>query len=124
MWDGFDKRKFPRVNLHCEISILPPSEKEPLVTKTENLGTGGVCVILNESLDRFTPCQIRLELQKGISMIECAGKVMWIVPTQEFKQKDKRFDIGIEFVNISSADRDRIRAFLQDHQDKITPSKV
>ena len=113
MWDGFNQRKFPRVNLECEISIESPELGRPIPAVTENVGAGGVCVILDKSLERFSKCRIRLHLDEKSPLIDCDGKVVWAVPTQEIKSSKTRFDTGIEFVELESAGSQRIREFLE-----------
>jgi c-di-GMP-binding flagellar brake protein YcgR len=122
MWDGFDKRKFPRLKLNCQIEIQPQMKKAPLATLTENVGVGGVCVIQNLPLERFSLCRMRLELQPNLPVIECTGKVVWIIERREPIPTERRFDTGIEFVDISSADRERIRTFIQE-QLALNPSQ-
>ena len=114
MWDGFNKRQFPRLNLNCEIILEPASKKISISAITENVGEGGVCVIQSEPLERFSLCRIRLELDKNLPRIECNGKVVWNIPRREPANRGKQFDTGIEFVDIEPKDRDKIRAFIQE----------
>ena len=118
MWDGFNKRKFPRINVRCEIRIQPEVQP-PISAETENLGVGGVCVILNVPLERFSRCHIRLELDEKSSPIQCDGKVSWIVPTRSAKDKKKKcFDTGIEFEGLDPDDLEIIKDFLEVHAKK------
>ncbi len=113
MWDGFNKRKFPRVNLRCEVNIETQSHPSALATVTENLGIGGVCVLLDQSLERFTPCHLRLELGENAAPIECDGKIVWIVKTRPTKAHKNRYDTGIEFTNIEPDSAELIRKFIE-----------
>jgi hypothetical protein len=121
MWDGFNKRKFPRINVQCEITIHPESSKPPISTVTENLGVGGVCVILDESVDRFSNCKLRLNLAPHIPTLECSGRIVWIVPTRESKSRKSRYDTGIEFADMDQASSEIIRNFLM--TDATEPAK-
>lgn len=112
MWDGFDKRKFPRLNLQCEILIQSDKQPQPLKTTTENVGRGGVAVILHRPLERFSRCHLRLELDAKDSKVEGAGRVVWSVPTSDAKGAKKRFDTGIEFTNLGPAEQERLHKFL------------
>lgn len=118
MWDGFNKRKFPRLNLRCEISIHPDEKNAGISTITENVGVGGVCVILDQPLERFGGCRVRLELDDQTPEINCAGKVVWAVPTQDSASSPRRFDIGIEFVGLGTSERELLRKFLQERVQK------
>ncbi len=113
MWDGFNQRKFPRVSLQCEISIESPDLAKPISAFTENVGAGGVCVILDKALERFSKCRIRFHLDDKNPMIDCEGKVVWAVPTQEIKSSKTRFDTGIQFVELEASGSQRIREFLE-----------
>lgn len=120
MWDGFNKRKFLRLSLRCQISILLENKKSAFDTLTQNVGVGGVCVILDQPLERYTSCRVRLELDEKLSPIECAGKVVWMVPTQESAAGKKRFDTGIEFVGLESGDREALQEFVDDRATEST----
>ena len=113
MWDGFNKRKFPRLNLRCELTLRSPYASGQVIrTQTENVGAGGICVILNQPLDRFTPMLIRLELDASLPWIECEGRVMWSVPVGETASKKKAFDTGVEFLGLEPAQQDLVRYFV------------
>jgi hypothetical protein len=122
MWDGFNKRKFPRLALRCEVTILADMDGKPLVTLTENLGIGGVCIILDHPLERFSKCRLRLELEDDF-VIECDGRVVWAVPTQGARPNSKQYDTGIEFTGLDPETSDKVRKYLEE-QLKKSPSIV
>lgn len=123
MWDGFNKRKFPRLALRCEVSILADDQQtKPVLTLTENLGIGGVCIILDKALERFSTCNLRLDLEEGQPPIQCKGKIMWVVPTQA-SGTAKQFDTGIEFTGLDSETQDRVRKFVET-QVKKSPQSI
>jgi c-di-GMP-binding flagellar brake protein YcgR len=111
MWDGFNKRKFPRLNIHCEINILSETQKGPIRTNTENLGIGGVCVILDKALERFSKCRVKLDLND--KEVSCEAKVVWIVPTRETSSSKKRFDTGLEFIGLEPEHLTELRSYIQ-----------
>jgi len=113
MWDGFNKRKFPRVSLRCELVLKNQPAGQILQVQTENLGAGGLCVILERPLERFSTLSIRLELDRALPWIECLGKVVWTVPSRAIATKKECFDTGIEFVNLEPALQDLIRSFVE-----------
>ena len=124
MWDGFNKRKFPRIALRCEITILAGEEQvKPVLTLTENLGIGGVCVILDKALERFSVCSLRLDLAENQPPIECKGKVVWVVPTQSSTGSAKQFDIGIEFSGLDTETQARVQKFIE-LQVKKSPQSI
>jgi len=112
IWDGFNKRKFPRVACRCEITIQSKTETPPILTKTENIGAGGVCVILDKQLERFSNCELKLNIAETNLDIQCTGRVAWIVPTRGAKEKKSRYDTGIEFVDLKEESEAKLRSFL------------
>ena len=124
MWDGFNKRKFPRLALRCEITIFSEGQQaKPVLALTENLGIGGVCVILDKALERFSACSLRLDLTENQPPVECKGKVVWVVPTQSSMSSAKQFDIGIEFVGLDSETQTRVQKFVE-LQVKKSPQSI
>jgi len=113
MWDGFDKRKFPRLNLRCELVLRHPSEEQVLRTQTDNVGAGGVCITLERRLERFSEVLLRLELDPHLPWIECQGKVVWAIPSREVGSKKESFDTGIEFVGLDHGHQDLIRSYIE-----------
>ena len=112
MWDGCDKRRFPRLNLRCEVQVVADEKSPILKTQTENLGIGGICVILDKQFERFSKCRLKIEFDEKKSVIECAGKVVWMVKTKDVKSRRVRYDTGIEFTDIKDDDREKIQAVL------------
>ncbi len=113
MWDGFDQRKFPRINLKCEVRLNPENSAQTIVAETENVGVGGLCIIQQEELPRFSRCHIALDLEDDLPRLACEGKICWIIPKRDPKSKERKFDTGIEFVGLKEEDRERVRRFIQ-----------
>jgi len=109
-WDGLNRRKFPRVNYPCLVIVSQEQDKQSVIlTHTENVGVGGVCVILKKNLKLFSPTEIELDLLDMGDHIKCAGKVVWSVRRKSGEKKKPLFyDIGIEFVDIPEADLKRV----------------
>ena len=108
-WDGLNRRKFPRANYPCLIIIRHNRVgPEAMLTHTENIGIGGVCVILKRSLKLFTPAELEIDLLDTNTHIKCEGKVVWCVQRREGDNKPSFYDTGIEFMNISMKDQQRI----------------
>lgn len=109
-WDGLNRRKFPRVNYPCLVVIRDQGqEKDVLLTHTENVGIGGVCVILKKNIKMFTPVELEIDLLDLGSHIKCKGKVVWNVQRKmDEKKKPLYYDVGIEFTGLNEKDRERL----------------
>ena len=106
MWQGIDRRRFPRADYPCKVVVLRNDLKESFSTHTENIGTGGVCVILSKELPKFCPVELLLYLKDSGAPIECNGRIIWSVPTET------DFDTGIEFIDIKKTDYLRIEKIV------------
>ena len=109
-WDGLNRRRFPRVNYPCLVVIRHNvEEKDVILTHTENIGVGGVCVILKKNVKLFCPVELELDLLDLGNHIKCQGKVVWNVQRKN-DQPDKPFfyDIGVEFVDIDRNEQQRL----------------
>lgn len=114
-WDGLNRRRFPRVNYPCQVVVRnEKDEKDMILAHTENLGIGGVCVILKRGLEMYASVEVELDLLDFEEHIKCQGKVVWAVRRKSSEDNKPLFyDIGIEFVDISDADRERVEVTVQ-----------
>ncbi|MFZ5801701.1 MAG: PilZ domain-containing protein [Candidatus Omnitrophota bacterium] len=118
MWDGFNQRKFPRIQLKCEVTIHVEKGRKVINAVTENVGTGGVCIVQSEPLERFEAVKVRLEMD-GQGSIECPARICWIIGRKiPGSSKIAAYDTGIEFVGLSQAKQDQLKHFIEDRIDK------
>ena len=111
-WAGLDQRVFPRVSTQCDLSIHT-GLGGVLKTKTENLGAGGVCVILKQELPKLSQVHVRIGLEPTGSPVECEARVVWIVRSKELISGKISFDTGLEFIQLPVKDQERITHFIQ-----------
>lgn len=115
-WDGLNRRRFPRVIYPCLVVVQNSGEgaKEVILTHTENMGIGGVCLILKQDIKMFTTVDLELDLLDLGNHIKCQGKIVWNVQRKsDAKNKPLFYDIGIEFVDVSDEERDRLERIIQ-----------
>ncbi len=110
MWQGMNRRRFPRANYKCIIT-LRNFEGAPkiITTNTENIGIGGICVVLKNGVELFRNVKLELFLDNYSPPIKCDGIVVWVVKrTDPAKKETGEYDIGVEFSNINDNDKGRI----------------
>jgi Tfp pilus assembly protein PilZ len=117
-WDGMDKRQFPRIKYPCLVVIRNGNDDEDknntVLTHTENVGVGGVCVSLKQSVKIFSVVEIELDLLDLGDHIRCKGKVVWNIENENTGKKSSRiFDVGIEFIDIMNEDQTRLQEVLE-----------
>lgn len=116
-WEGLNRRKFPRVNYPCLVVIRNSADDEKtnvILTHTDNIGVGGVCVALKQNVKMFREVELELDLLDLGEHICCNGKVVWNVQRKnEAPEKPMFFDIGIEFINIAKDDQKRLERIVE-----------
>ena len=115
MWSGIDRRKFPRAYFKCVINIFSKDSPESIVTHTENIGIGGICVIIPEDLGLFRGVNLEVELQDGgTGNIVTSGTVVWVVKKHDHKRSGgMAYDTGIEFVDLPAAAKAKITKIVE-----------
>jgi hypothetical protein len=116
MWHGMNRRRFPRANYQCLITLGKKGAQRYILTNTENIGLGGICVILDEDAGIFAEVEIELALKDNYPPIKCKGHIAWVVKSQAIKSGEvvPKFDTGIEFVNLKEVDRQRVEKVMED----------
>lgn len=114
-WDGLNRRKFPRVNYPCLIIIRHAhSEPEVMLTHTENIGVGGVCVITKKNIPMFSSVELEIDLLDMGNHIKCRGKVVWSVRRKLTEtNKPSFYDLGIEFLEIPAGEHKRLEEIVR-----------
>ena len=110
-WDGLNRRKFPRVKYPCLVVIRNDGTlgNDVILTHTENVGIGGVCVTLKKSVRLFSPVELELDLLDLGNHIKCNGKVVWNIQRRiDAAKKPLFYDVGIEFEDITPEDQERM----------------
>lgn len=110
MWSGIDKRRFPRANFACHVVVRRKDHPESFSTQTENIGAGGICVMLNKGLELFAEVIVEVDFPDNQSPLINDGKVVWVVKEAG---GNKRFDTGIEFVDLPEEQQKRIERIVE-----------
>ena len=115
MWNGINRRKFPRANYGCLITIKRRLTSKIISTQTENIGAGGICVIIKEDIGLFQGVDLEINLDDSRTPVKCGGTVVWVVKKSEVKQKGTLlYDTGIEFIDVRPEDRERITDIVEE----------
>ncbi len=114
MWSGINRRRFPRAEYPCRITIYTKDAPQIFSTRTQNIGEGGVCVILDKELKLFSVVGLELFLENGHAPLNCTGRVVWVVKKRGSKpDAGVMFDTGIEFADVKNQDKERVRILVE-----------
>jgi len=118
MWDGINRRKFPRASYKCLISIKKRLTSRTISTQTENIGAGGICVLLKEDMGLFQGVDIELFMDEKRHPIKSGGTVVWVVKKSSPKKGATVYDTGVEFIDIRPEDREKISEAVEEILEK------
>lgn len=113
MWDGINRRRFPRAKYPCKVRVLKKNSKDILLTQTENIGVGGICVVLEKELPLFCEVSLELDFEDGLGLVKSKARIVWVVKRSATGDKKHQFDTGIEFASLKSEDKKRIEQIMQ-----------
>jgi Tfp pilus assembly protein PilZ len=114
IWEGINQRKFPRVSYKCLIRVSKDGREETIETYTENIGAGGICVILERDFGLFEDVSLEVFLEDGGNPIFCEGTIVWVVKRHPATQAEKvKYDTGVEFRDMADEDRVRISQLVE-----------
>jgi len=111
MWDGVDRRHFPRAEYPCLITVRKNTlPKQAILTHTENISVGGVRVIIWERIEMMTEVDLEIDLKDTLPIILSKGTINWVekIPSGE-KGKPAHYDTGIQFIGLKDDYRGRVR---------------
>lgn len=113
-WEGLNRRNFPRVIFPCLVKIQSGQDAwEPVLTHTENMGGGGICVTVKHELKMFSTVKLELDLLDGHEHLKTEGRVVWSVRRKSDQDRKPMFyDVGIEFVGLTNKDKERLKQLL------------
>lgn len=111
MWQGIDQRRFPRANYKCVVALRQEGKPSAVSTVTENIGLGGICVLLEKSFDIFCGVELELSLDDGKPPLCVPGTVVWVVRRRDVR-KGPSFDTGVEFAELTPEDKARLEAVI------------
>ena len=114
IWEGINQRKFPRVSYRCLIKVSKDGREEVIETYTENIGAGGICVVLERNFGLFENVSLEVFLEDSGNPIFCSGTVVWVVKRHPATHEEAvKYDTGIEFKNMADEDRARVSQLVE-----------
>ena len=88
-------------------------------TQTENIGAGGICVIIKDDLGLFQGVDVELYLDETRPPIKSGGPIVWVVKKPDPKPKSAYSHVtGVGFIDIRPEDRDKISEIVEEILEK------
>jgi len=108
-------RRYPRINLSCDIEYvidnhLPEHEHKIENSKTKDISAGGMCFITYNQLPIGTILNLKFKLASEKQPFSVKGKIIWTVNFDIGGMKG--WDNGIEFIDIQENDQQHLHKYL------------
>jgi len=111
-WNGSERRNFVRIVILCKVRVIANSRT--FFSHTENIGEGGVKIVLREELEPRTMVELQIMISPE-KTIKCMGEIRWVAKKMESIEKQySLFDLGVHFTEIDDSDRLYIRKLVVD----------
>jgi uncharacterized protein (TIGR02266 family) len=119
-WDGSERRESPRVAAEVEVSMH--TEHNFYAGLTRDLSEGGLFIATVENLPVGTVMELAISLPDQ-APIQALGQVRWVREYNQFNQ-DFHPGVGVQFTDLSSADRQAIESFLATREPILYDSEL
>ena len=108
-----ERRRFPRLTVAAAVDYVILNKQTPEEgTLIRNISAGGICLIVYENIDAGTVLSLSIFLPDNHSYISAKGRVVWKKEFMVSSEQRKRYDVGVEFIEISEEDQKRISKFV------------
>jgi c-di-GMP-binding flagellar brake protein YcgR len=112
-----ERRRFVRLNVLADVAYM---KRQPNIiekfTLAKNISAGGICLIVYEPLKQSGLLDLKIMLPGEKAVISAVGRVVWVreIPLNG-ASKMKRYDAGIEFMEIRNVDMYKINRYVFEH---------
>jgi c-di-GMP-binding flagellar brake protein YcgR len=113
-----ERRRFRRFKAEVKVRWRKLSENQELGAETEavskNISEGGACLTMEKKeVDLGDILLLEIELPNSVK-VTATAKVVWVmanIKSQPWEEEQKSYDAGVEFLDISDEDRDKLEKF-------------
>ena len=103
-----ERRKFVRLKAIVEVKYVVIGKPGQMKVFSKNVSAGGLCILMEERLDKDTPLQLHIKIPDLKEPIRALGRVVW----QQESDQPGKLNTGVEFVGISDFDRFNINRYV------------
>lgn len=109
---GPERRGYIRVSESLSVSYTPvDATQRQYKSVAKSISGGGIKLPLKEELAVGTLLSLKLELLKAKKKIQFEARIVWVRPNP--KDRNFPYEGGLEFINISSAERTMLSNYVQ-----------
>lgn len=109
-----ERRLFPRLSASVDIQynvvarVTPSGEN----SVSKNISAGGICLIVYEKIEPGSILDLKFSIPEDNRCIEAKGRVIWSEHFTVGTDAADKYDVGIEFTEVSQDDRQKISQYV------------
>jgi hypothetical protein len=107
-------RRYSRVPVDIAIRFFSNESDKPLAAYVNNISEEGASLVCPFTIPTATTLEFDLKLPRAAEPVRIRADVLWTRPIQENQQSV--FAHGLVFKRLRVEDRERLSAFIQQHQ--------
>lgn len=112
-----ERRRFVRLNILVDVAYTQHNfPKAKKITVTKNISRGGICFVGYDKLEESDVIDLKVYLPPGQTQIVAVGKVVWVKEFTIGDTQNKRYDVGVEFIDINEQDLKMVERYMADHE--------
>ena len=118
---NFERRRRPRLSVALPVEYWQSDNPTSHHGRTAGIGEEWLLLYISEQIETGQNLRVKLFLDSGpkLKTIEAQAQIVW----KDFRlRKDGYYRIGVRFVNISLADMEKLRSFLNNPMNAKIPS--
>jgi hypothetical protein len=100
------RRRFPRIDSHHSVLLKRLGDQMEEFAKTKTIAVGGCSVVSNDRIGVGSSLELLIAVEGGV--VTAHGRVIY-----ENELGDGRFDVGVEFRDLSPEDAERIQQVFE-----------
>lgn len=105
------RRRFPRIASHHSVLLKRLGDELEEFAKTRTIALGGCSVVSGERVGAGSTLELLIAAEGGV--ITARGRVIY-----ENEVGDGRFDVGVEFLDLSDDDARRVQQVLENPREE------
>jgi hypothetical protein len=102
MLQNQNKRKFPRAQYPCSLTLWQGSSFGTISSNTANIGAGGMLIHLDQGLMIGAKVEIEINFEKN-KTFQCTGLVLRCQQNREFEDQKSQFSVAIVFEGLEES---------------------
>ena len=112
MSEEANRRRYPRINYPCSITVWRMNQPEEVVmAHTANVGAGSLFVHLNQRMFSGVRVEVKIEFPKAEEAFKCFGKVLRCQDPLSHDEQ-KFFAVAIEFEDLKPDQQETLDAII------------